>query len=156
MTYSEESVNRTNQIHSQGAEIMKIEPYIAFNGNCREAIEFYSKALNAKPVIITYQDMPETAFPITDEIKNLVLHANLNIGPNQIMMCDVMPGNEVLIGNNISISLLSNDKEELKNWFDQLSEGGNILMPLEETFFSKLFGFFSDKFGILWQVSYED
>ncbi len=136
---------------------MTINAYVNFNGNCKEAVKFYGKALGATPHIMTFGEMPPNPeFPMPEEMKKLVIHANLDVCGNKIMFSDCPPDMEFICGNNISISLSSNDKAQLTDWFNKLSEDGTVVMPLGEQFWSKLYGFAIDKFGVGWQVNYSD
>lgn len=136
---------------------MAIQAYLNFNGNCREAVEFYAEVFNTeKPKIMLFGDMPSNDdFPITDETKNLVLHAEIKIKESTIMFSDAPPGMPLVIGNNISLTYISKDMDEIKSIFNKLKDGGNVAMELQETFWSKCYGFLTDKFGIGWQLSYE-
>lgn len=101
-------------------------------------------------------DMPSNDdFPITDETKNLVLHAEIKIKDSTLMFSDVPPGMPFVVGNNISITFISRDMDEIKSIFNKLKADGNVAMELQETFWSKCYGFLTDKFGIGWQFSYE-
>lgn len=135
---------------------MAIEAYIYFNGNCREAVEFYAQVFGTdKPQIMTYGDAPPNPeFTLPEEAKNLVLHSRLNISGSNIMFSDVCPGMPFVIGNNISLTIVSADFDEIKSSFNKLKEGGKIEMDLQETFWSKLYGYLVDKYGIHWQFSY--
>lgn len=136
---------------------MTINPYVNFNGNCKEAVEFYGTVFGSKPKIMTFGEMPPNPnFPMSEELKSLVIHACVEICGNNIMFSDSPPDMELICGNNISISLSSNDKKQLTDWFNKLSAGGQVPMPLGETFWSKLYGFTIDKFGIGWQVNYSE
>lgn len=135
---------------------MAIEAYIQFNGNCRDAVEFYSQVFDtAKPQIMTYGDAPpDPAFPVSEEAKHLVLHAQLTISGSNVMFSDVCPGMPFVAGNNISLTLISKSMDEMKTVFGKLKEGGTVVMELQETFWSKYYGFVTDKFGIAWQLNY--
>ncbi|AFQ42251.1 VOC family protein [Desulfosporosinus meridiei] len=129
-------------------------PYLVFNGNCEEAVNFYQVALGGETQILHFADAPPNpAFPIPDQVKNLVMHAELRKDGHVIRFSDTFPGNPYNTGNNISFSLEFDSKEATKSVFDVLSEDGTIEMELQETFFSPLYGKFSDKYGIQWQVS---
>ena len=136
---------------------MAIGVYINFNGNCLEAVEFYSKVFGAeKPQIMTYgQTPPDPNFVIPEEAKNLVLHALLNIAGSNVMFSDVFPGTPFTSGNNITLVVGSNNIGEIKSLFNKLKEGGTVDMELQETFWSKCYGSLTDKFGIGWQFSYD-
>lgn len=137
---------------------MTIEAYINFNGNCREAVEFYSEVFETdKPQIMTFGEMPpDPEFPVSDEVKDLVMHTNLNISGSRIMFSDVLPGMSFIQGNNISLTVISGNKEYITNVFEKLKDGGKVEMELQETFWSKCYGYLVDKFGIGWQLSYDD
>ena len=135
---------------------MAIEAYIYFNGNCREAVEFYAQVFRTdKPQIMTYGDAPPNPeFALSEEAKNLVLHSQLNISDSNIMFSDVYPSMPFVIGNNISLTIVSADIDEIKSSFNKLKEGGRVEMDLQKTFWSKLYGNLIDKYGINWQFSY--
>lgn len=137
---------------------MAIDIYVNFNGNCREAVEFYAMAFNAeKQQIMTFQDAPpDPQFPVSEEMKNLVLHTFLKINGSTIMFSDVPPGMPFTAGNNITLVYSSNNMEEMKTIFYKLKEGGTVEMDLQETFWSKCYGSVKDKFGIGWQLSYHE
>lgn len=136
---------------------MKMYAYLNFNGNCKEAVDFYAKIFNVEPKTMYFKDMPaDPNFPIQDAMKDLVLHAHLEVEGNFLKFSDAMPNAPVTIGDNFNITVSGTDIEKLTNWFNQLAEGGEIIMPLEKTFFSSLYGYVRDKFGIGWQVLYEE
>jgi PhnB protein len=136
---------------------MAVQVYINFKGNCREAVEYYSQVFGTeKPKFMLFGDTPpDPGFPLSEETKNLVMHTFLNIKGSAIMFSDVPPGMPFVSGNNISLILGSNDKDEIKSIFDKLKEGGTVAMDLQETFWSKYYGFVIDKFGIGWQLNFD-
>lgn len=136
---------------------MALQFYINFNGNCSEVVDFYSEVFNApKQQIMRYGDMPaDSGFPMTDEVKNMVMHTFLVINGNTVMFSDVPPGMPFTAGNNISIMYGSDDVEEIKSIFAKIKIDGTVNMDLQETFWSKCYGFVVDKFGIGWQFSLE-
>ncbi|MFL0246845.1 VOC family protein [Candidatus Clostridium stratigraminis] len=133
---------------------MSIKAYINFNGNCREAVEFYAKVFQTeKPEIMLFGDMPSSdGFLITEETKNLVMHAEIKIKDSTIMFSDVPPGMPFTIGDNISLIFSSNDMDEIKSVYNQLKAEGNVGMELQETFWSKCYGYVTDRYGIGWQL----
>lgn len=136
---------------------MKIGPYINFPGNCREAVAFYTEVFKAEaPQIMTFGEMPaDPNYPMSDNVKELVANAQLNINGNTIMFSDVPPGMPFTKGNNITLVIVHDDLEEIKRLFGFLSKEGSVGMLLQETFWSKLYGSLTDKFGIGWQMSAE-
>ncbi|OPX42954.1 hypothetical protein CLHUN_30980 [Ruminiclostridium hungatei] len=137
---------------------MALQVYINFNGNCREAVEFYAEVFKAeKQKIMLMGDTPANPdFPIPEDAKKLVLHTFLDIKGGTVMFSDVMPGMDFKTGNNISLTVLSDDAEEVRSMFDKLSQGGTVQMELQETFWSKCYGFVIDRFGVGWQLSQRD
>ena len=136
---------------------MALEVYINFNGNCREAVEFYSKAFNAPmEKIMTFGDMPPNPeYPTPESAKNLVMHTYLMINGSRLMFSDTFPGMPFVEGNNIYITYTGNNEDEIKEIYSKLKEGGSVEMELQQTFWSKCYGMLTDKFGIHWQLSLE-
>lgn len=136
---------------------MAVQTYINFNGNCREAVEFYAEVFKAeKPRIMLFGDIPsKEGFQLTEETKNLVMHAELKIKESTVMFSDVPPDMPLVIGNNISLVIGIRDMDEIKLLFNKLKVDGTVVMDLQKTFWSKCYGFLIDKFGIGWQLSYE-
>lgn len=133
------------------------EAYINFNGNCREAVEFYAQVFGSeKQQIMTFGDAPpDPKFPLPEEAKSLIMHTLLNVNGSSIMFSDVFPGMPFVAGNNISLTVVSKDMDEIKSFFSKLKEGGTVGMDLQETFWSKCYGSLTDKFGIPWQFSHD-
>jgi len=136
---------------------MAVNVYINFNGNCREALEFYTKVFETgEPQIMTFGDAPSNPqFPITEDVKKLIMNASLNINGSPAMFSDVPPSMPYIQGNNISLVIMDSSIEKIKTLFDKLKVGGTVNMELQETFWSKCYGFVIDKFGIGWQLSLE-
>lgn len=135
---------------------MAIDVYINFNGNCREAVEFYAEvfAIEKQP-IMSYGDAPSNPeFPLKEEDKNLVLHTFLIINGSRVMFSDVPSGMPFTAGNNISLTVMSKNTDDIKAYFNKMKEGGTVDMDLQETFWSKCYGAVTDKFGIPWQFSH--
>lgn len=137
--------------------IANMYPYIVTNGNGQEAVTFYETALSAKVLNVqTFANMPENKDnPIPEEAKNLVLNAHLKVGDVDLMLSDTLPGQPYQVGDQVSIAITLNDPEKTKTVFEKLSDGGNVNMPLQETFWSPAYGQVTDKFGVLWQISTE-
>ena len=135
---------------------MSIGIYINFKGTCREAVEFYSSVFETeKPKIMTFGDVPPNPeYPMPEEDKHLVMHTQLNIKGTDIMFSDTFNSMDLNIGDNMSLIISSNDIEEVKALYDKLKESGKVIMELQETFWSKSYGYLVDKFGIPWQISY--
>lgn len=136
---------------------MSISLFINFNGNCKEAVEFYADVFGVeKQNIMTFKDAPPSPdFQIPDEAKDMIMYTFLNIGGNNIMFSDTFPGSPVTVGDNISITIGDTDIEKIKSYFNKMKEGGTVTMDLQETFWSKCYGSVTDKFGIPWQFSHD-
>lgn len=134
---------------------MAVSLYLNFNGNCREAVDFYADVFNAeKNEVMTFGEGPQDSeHPIPKEAESLIMHTFLNISGMKIMFSDVFPGMPFKAGNNISITILENDTEKIRLWFDKIKVGGTVEMDLQQTFWSKLYGSLTDKFGVPWQFS---
>lgn len=131
-----------------------IEIYLNFDGNCREVVEFYAQVFNTElQPVMTFGDAPDNPeFPLDEEAKHRVMHTFLMIGNNRVMFSDIDKGAPFVQGNNFSIAYTGETETEIRNIFSQLSGGGEVLVDLQETFFSKLYGMVRDKFGITWQL----
>ncbi len=127
-----------------------ITPYIAFTGNCREAIEFYKQALDAEELFSeTYGNSPMPEMGEADAI----MHCTLKIGGTHLMMCDDLQSKDVSPGGNISLAVGLTDVDKAKTIFANLADGGRVIMPLDKTFWAEAFGMLTDKFGIKWMVN---
>lgn len=136
---------------------MTLKAYLNFNGNCKEAVEYYAEIFETeKPVIMLFGDMPSNGdFPPSEETKNLVLHAEIKIKDSTLMFSDVLPGMNYIVGNNISLIFNGKDIDEIKSLYNKLQANGTVVMELQETFWSKCYGSVIDKYGIGWQLSLE-
>ncbi|NWL88425.1 hypothetical protein DMN77_12590 [Paenibacillus sp. 79R4] len=136
---------------------MAVEVYLYFNGNCREAVEYYAQIFETeKPQFMAYGDNPPNPeYSLPEAAKNLIMHSRLNINGSNVMFSDVFPGSPFTVGNNISLAYVSKDIDQVKQLFNKLQDGGSVKMELQETFWSKCYGNLRDKFGIEWQMSYE-
>lgn len=137
---------------------MAIEVYLNFNGNCREAVEYYTEVFGCeKPQIMTFGEAPrDPNHQLPEEAKHLVMHTFLMISGSKVMFSDVFPGMPFTQGNNISLTVITNDENEVKTWFNKMkADGAKVNMELQETFWSKCYGNLTDRFGIDWQFSYD-
>lgn len=139
----------------------KVNTYLLFDGQCKEAFDFYKVAFGKEfSDVNTFGEMPpqEGAPELPEEIKNRIMHISLPISAETILMgSDTMPGMgpSVIIGDNFSISVVVDSKEEADDLFAKLSEDGKVTMPLEVTFWNAYFGMFIDKFGVNWMINYD-
>ena len=128
---------------------MKMNTYVNFGGNCAEAMRYYEKYLGAKVgMVMTHAQSPEPSrLPV--EWKDAVLHARVFIGDNELMAADI-PNAEPM--RSAYLTLRMDSDTEAERAFSALSDGGRVLMPMEETFFASRFGQVRDRFGINWMV----
>jgi PhnB protein len=135
--------------------VTKLEPYIFFEGRAEEAIEFYKQALGAKvELLIRNSDCPEP--PPPDKVKpgseNKIMHAVLIIDGQRLLISDGECSGQSKIGG-FSVALSNSSEADVRRYFEGLSEGGQVHLPLTQTFFSPLFGMVQDKFGVGWMVN---
>jgi PhnB protein len=134
---------------------MNIQPYLYFNGRCDEALELYKKVLGAEvKFLMRFREGPPGACEggmVPANWEDKVMHAEGRIGESTVMFSD---GNsaEPAKFDGVSLTVIVNDKAEADRVFGGLGEGGQVQMPLGETFFSPRFGMVADKFGVSWLV----
>jgi PhnB protein len=135
---------------------MSVDVYLNFNGNCREAVTFYSEVFGTElPKMMTFGDAPpHPDYPLPEEAKDMLMHTRLTISGSNVMFSDIFPGRPFMAGNNFSLAIVSESLEDIQTWFHQLKVGGKVVMELQETFWSKCYGSLEDKFGIAWQFNY--
>ncbi|WP_127579464.1 VOC family protein [Paenibacillus koleovorans] len=136
---------------------MAINVYFNFDGNTREAVEFYADVFGV-PVgqIMTFGQAPQDPnYPLPEEAKDLIMHARIEVAGTRLMFSDTFPGMPFVKGNNVTLALVLKDKEAVESAFHKLKVGGNITMELQETFWSPMYGALEDKFGIQWQFNVE-
>ncbi len=134
----------------------QINPYLTFNGNCEEAFTLYKSVFGGEyRVFSRFKDMPGNEIP--DSGKEKILHVSLPISEETILMgSDNNPAmGDVPMGENISLSVNAQSKDEADRIFQKLSEGGHVTMPIANTFWGAYFGMMVDKFGIQWMVNYD-
>ncbi|MGI6235083.1 MAG: VOC family protein [Christensenellales bacterium] len=131
-----------------------IEVYLSFNGNAAEAAAFYQQVFDApEPYIMRFSDMPREEQEQTPPgAEDLVMYANVKTYAGDIMMSDMMPGTSVTPNEGVWITFSHEDLGRLRRHFDALAKDGEVIMPLEQTFFSKLYGQVKDKFGFYWMI----
>ena len=136
------------------ASTRRIQPYLFFNGRCEEAIEFYRRVLGAEvAMLMRFKDSPLPAQPGVHPpaSENKVMHADLRIGGATVLAsdgrCEGQPAFE-----GFSLSLTVPNATEAERVFAALSDGGEVQMSMEKTFFSPRFGMVADRFGVSWMV----
>ena len=132
---------------------MKLNTLLNFPGNCREALQFYEKHLGAKiAAIITFDQMPEPKKIPPGIGGNDVLHARLDIAGTYVMANDVPQAQPM---RSAYLTLSVDSTPEAERVYKVLSDGGEVFMKMEETFFAHRFAMLRDKFGISWMILHE-
>lgn len=137
---------------------MKVQPYLFFEGRCEEALEFYKRALGAEvTMLLRFKDNPEPQATSAEgcttppEVENKIMHSSFHIGESDIMASDGRCSGQAA-HQGFSLSITADNEAEADRLFNNLSEGGQIQMPLNKTFFSPKFGMVADRFGVSWMV----
>lgn len=129
-----------------------IEVYLSLNGNAAEAAAYYAQQLDGQVAyMMRFAELPEedkAGMPAGAE--GLVMYASVKTAVGDIMMSDMMPGTTVTPNEGVWINFSTKDQERLRAAFDALAKDGEVIMPLEKTFFSPLYGQVKDKFGFYW------
>jgi len=133
---------------------MQFEVFINFDGNCREAIEFYAKVFKKEVCnLMTYGEAPpDPNYTVSETDKDRIMYAGIDFENMHAMFMDLPSNAPFIKGNNINPTLSMEDKEEVTRLFNELKEGGKVEMELQKAFFSELYGMVTDKFGISWQI----
>lgn len=138
-----------------------VNVYLTFNGNTEEAFNFYKSVFGGEFAYIgKFKDMPsdENCPPPTPEEENRIMHVSLPISKETTLMGSDSndASGPVTFGNNFSVSINTDSKEEADSLFEGLSNGGKVIMPMEKTFWGAYFGMFVDKYGINWMVNFDE
>ncbi len=128
----------------------KLTPYLTFPGTAAEAMQFYQSVLGGE---LKMQTFAESGSPVADEDKDKIIHADLQNGDLSFMASDGNREHPVKMGDNISMSIAGSDEETLRKYFDGLSKGGKVTMPLAKQFWGDTFGMLTDKFGVNWMIN---
>jgi PhnB protein len=133
---------------------VKLHTYLNYGGNCAEAFRFYEKHLGGKiGMMMTYAEMPnsENAPPGP---KDAIVHASMNLGGTRIMGSDV-PADRFQPMRSVYLSLSLDSDAEAERIYKLLADGGEVFMPMQDTFFATRFGMLRDRFGTSWMIIHE-
>lgn len=133
---------------------MRVEAYLAFNGKTEEALAFYQQALGAKvEMMMRFGDSPDKSC-VAPGTAEKIMHVSFLVGETRIMASDAdCSGAPVFEGTSLSIA--ADSVEQAQQLFAALAESGEVLMPLEKTFWAEAFGMVKDSFGVSWMVNVE-
>ena len=131
---------------------MKLQTYVNFAGKCAEAFRFYEQHLGGKTgMMMTHGQAPDQS-KVDPALKDAVLHARITIGGTELMAADI-PNAQPMRSAYLSLGVTSD--AEAERIFSALKDGGEVFMPLQETFFATRFEQFRDRFGINWMIAHE-
>jgi len=131
-----------------------LNPYLTFEGNCREAMQFYATCLGGSLKIMTIGESAMAA-SMPKEMQDSVMHARLETGGLILMASDVLDGEGLVRGNATNLMLLCASEEEIHRLFDKLSTDGTVNSPVKVEFWGDTYGDLTDKFGVRWMLNYE-
>jgi len=126
-----------------------LNPYLHFDGTARDAITFYQSVFGGELALNTFGEMG-----LEGEQAEQVMHAQLEAPSGLVLMAsDTPPGETLTPGSTVTLSLSGDDDATLRGWFEQLSDGGEIHVPLEKQMWGDVFGQFADRYGVTWLVN---
>jgi PhnB protein len=134
---------------------MLVQPYLFLNGRCEEALKFYGDKLGAQVVLqMRFKDAPPNAErPVKPGTEDKIMHATLRIGTTELMASDGDCDASGSKHSGYSLSLTADDAASGEKLFNALSDGGQVMLPWQATFWSKGFGMLVDRFGVMWMVT---
>ncbi len=132
----------------------EVVTFLNFDGNCREAMEFYKKCFDAELFLLPYGEAPGDPAWKAEAQKDKILHSGLTKGSLTILLAaDVMPGAGARQYNGFGVAIQCESVPEIDALFAALGENGEVTMPLQETFWAARFGMLTDQFGIHWMLN---
>jgi PhnB protein len=131
---------------------MKLFAYLNYGGTCREAFRFYEQRLGGKITMMMTHGQGPNANTAPPELKNAILHARMTIGETELLGADI-PGAQPM--RSAYLTLVVGSIEEAERVYATLSDGGEIFMPMAETFFAFRFAQLRDRFGTSWMIIHE-
>lgn len=137
---------------------MKVNPYLNFAGNAREAFEFYKSVFGGElSSAVSFGDMPMEGVTVPEADKDKMIHISLPLGGDGVLMAsDALEslGQQLVPGNNFYVSLHPDSREEADRIFEGLSQGADVEMPMGVQVWGDYFGSLRDKFGIGWMINH--
>ncbi len=132
----------------------EVVTFLNFDGNCRDAMEFYKKCFAAELFLLPFSEAPGDPAWAAKEVRDRIMHSTLTKGTLTLLMAaDIMPGMPLQPGGNFSMAIQCETLQEVDALFAALGENGKIDMPLQETFWAARFGMITDRFGIRWLLN---
>lgn len=137
---------------------MQIQPYVSFNENCRGAVEFYADVFGTDKteIILFGETVPEHVCNKYNDAEAFSINEKKKCEDTKVMLSDIPPDESNIQSDKITLIIVSDDLDEIKVLYFKLKEGGIVETELQETFWSKYYGSLIDKFGVGWQLNYDD
>jgi PhnB protein len=133
---------------------MKLNVYLNYGGNCAQAFRFYEQHLGGKITMLTTHGQVPNPANVPADWKNAILHARIEIGDMVVMGADIPPDRFQPM-RSAYLTLITDSAEQAESLYALLSEGGQVFMKMEKTFFANRFGMLRDKFGTSWMLLHE-
>ncbi|ASF40333.1 VOC family protein [Halobacillus halophilus] len=130
----------------------QVTPYFTFNGDAAEALDYYTQVFQGE--VTARQTFGDADFETPEGMENRIMHAHFQKDSFSFMVSDSFRENSITIGNNISLALELENKDEIQILYDRLKEKGIVLMELQDTFWNATFAKVKDHYGIIWDLNY--
>jgi len=132
---------------------VKINSYINFDGNAKQAMDFYQSVFGGEVISDTFSSYESEAMPVVEIDRDKIMHASLKGDHGiELMAADIPTGSPVPKDSKVWLTLNGDDEELLRGYWLKLMEGGEVLMPLEKAPWGDMFGMLVDRFGISWMI----
>ena len=132
-----------------------VNVYLTFNGECRQAFEFYKQCFGGELMMMRFADAPFDMCKDAPEARERIMHVSLINGSARLMGSDTMPNMPVKAGTNFSVSIACDNNEQVDRYTKGVATGGQVFMEPQETFWAHRFSMCTDKFGIKWMFIHE-
>ena len=134
---------------------VSVQTYLFFDGNTEQALDYYQSTLGAEvEFMMRFNQSPEPVPGLPEGHEDRIMHATFRIGDTALMASDGLGPDSGREGFSLSIN--TDSEQQARSWFDALAEDGEVIMPLEKTFWAPLFGMIKDSFGVSWMINVDD
>lgn len=131
----------------------KLNSYIHFNGNARDAMEFYRSIFGGEVLSSTYGESASDDMPVDETVADKLMHAHLHGGHIELMGSDMPDSANFAEGSRVTLSINGSDEAELRDYWEKLSQDAQVHVPLDSAPWGDIFGMLTDKFGVNWMVN---
>ncbi len=132
----------------------EVVPFLRFDGNCRQAMEFYQQSFEAELFLLPFSAVPEGLITRVEAWKDRIMHATLSKDFTILMGADVGPDDTYQSGNGSAVMIQGSEPAEADRLFTALAKNGNVTMQLQDTFWGARFGTLTDQFSVRWMFNY--